>query len=147
MAKVIKKKVQLKKKTTRKRFVEPVFYFEHYPHYMGTMNSQAKIEIADLDELSDLYIAAKDRKNVEAQNAYDELYEERLLSENGYAWYEIIENWPALRRALETKGVYADEWEEGSHGLSMTSAKDAAKVCLEVEKEVQLRCMEQDWDF
>lgn len=105
---------------------EFVFHFEHYPHYMGTMNSETKVDITELDALSDRYIEDKDDPTLD--------HLEEVL--NGYAQYDIIENWPKIRHSLETKGVWADQWEEGSHALSMQSIGDAKSEVGKIEAKI-----------
>ena len=106
---------------------EYVYHFEHYPHYMGTKNNENKVDITVLDELSDRYIA--DKKD-------PELYEDATEALEGYAQYDIIEEWPKIRRTLETKGVWSGMWEEGSHALSMESIADARSEVGKIEAQI-----------
>ncbi len=107
-------------------------YYEHYPHMSGTKNNECKIDIEELDAVSDKYKTDK--------NAGHEALEELALP--GYASYELMMNWPTIRKQLENKGEWSGEWEEGSHGISMTSMKDARDMVGKIEAEVFERCGE-----
>ena len=111
---------------------EFVFHYEHYPHYMGTQNSESKVDITELDVLSDRYIADKTDDTITDDTIYDDLNE----ALNGYAQYDIIENWPTIRRSLERKGVWSSTWEEGSHALSMENVHDARSEVGKIEAEI-----------
>ncbi len=115
---------------------EFVFHYEHYPHYMGTQNSESKVDITELDALSDRYIADKNAGS-------DDIYDDVCEALNGYAQYELIENWPKIRRTLERKGVWSGRWEEGSHALSMTNVGDARSEVGKIEAEIAAD--EFDW--
>ena len=114
---------------------EYVFHYEHYPHYLGTMDNETKVDITELDELSDRYIAAGGRGK--AYEKDQELYEDLEATLNGYASYEILDKWPKIRRALETKGVWSDMWEEGSHALSMQNMRDARSEVGKIEARIK----------
>jgi hypothetical protein len=111
---------------------ENIFYYEHYPHYMGTANTEHKLDITKLDEVHDAY--KKDEND-----GYEALEE---LDLPGYAWGDIMREWPAIRKALEKKGEWSGEWEEGSHAISMTNIKDARDLVGKIEAEVFERCGE-----
>lgn len=112
---------------------EFVYHFEHYPHYMGTMNSETKVDITELDALYDRYIESDKQPRDETDPTF---WEDLVEALNGYAQYDIVENWPKIRRALETKGVWADTWEEGSHALSMQSLGDASAEVGKIEAKI-----------
>ena len=112
--------------------LENIFYYEHYPHYMGTMNTEHSVDIAKLDGVHDAF---KKDKN----EGYEALEEMDLP---GYAWGDIVREWPSIRKALENKGEWSGEWEEGSHGISMTNMKDARALVGKIEAAVFERCGE-----
>ena len=100
------------------------YYYEYYDHYMGSSRNEVEISIDELDELADR-IQADDRE------AYDE-----LDSFDGYAIGEVLRNWKEIRRKLETKGIWGDRWDEGSHAVSMDSMGDARSTVGQIEIEV-----------
>ena len=128
------------------------FYYEYYPHYMGTTTFEGDFDIEEMDQLHASYVASeKVRKpwsakvkqpalvleQDRAEDAFESKLENNLEGEDesgaSYAWRDILTNWPKIRRALERKGEWADDWEEGSHGISMTSARDARKLVGKLE--------------
>ena len=123
------------------RYSHTCYYFEHYPHYMGTINSHGKVRIDELDRLHDLLVAAKGGD--EEDDVMDDVYMGLRDLVDNYALLDLVREWPKVRKALETKGVYGAGWEEGSHAISMTSMKDASAVCGQVEKQIQA----DTWDF
>ena len=112
---------------------EKAYYFEHYPHYMGTKNSKFATNINSIDEIHDLYLTEKDL-GYQDKTWYD------LLDGLGhsYAFADIIREWPVIRKALETKGVWAGQWEEGSHAISMESMNDAGEEVRKIEAQVAI---------
>lgn len=112
---------------------ENLFYYEHYPHMSGTYNAELKLDIAEMDKVSDLYLKDK-------EEGFIHLEEEMDLP--GYAWGDILEGWPKIRKALEKVGEWSGEWEEGSHAISMTNMKDARALVGKIEAKVFERCGE-----
>ena len=100
------------------------YYYEYYDHYMGSMRNEFEVSIDELDEISDKIEAGDD-------DAYD------LLDDfDGYAIGDILRNWKEIRSKLETKGIWGDRWEEGSHAVSMDSMADARGTVGQIEIEV-----------
>ena len=112
---------------------EKLYYYEHYPHYMGTKNSKFAVNISDVDELHDLYLDQKKRELGDDEEPWYMI----VSSWDNYAFGEIIQEWPAVRKALETKGFWAGQWEEGSHAISMDSMRDAANEVGKIEAQIK----------
>jgi hypothetical protein len=112
---------------------ETAYYFEHYPHYMGTKNSKFATKINTIDEIHDVYLSEKDL-------GYSDKtwYESLDALGHSYAFADIIREWPAIRKELETKGVWAGQWEEGSHAISMESMNDAGEEVRKIEAQVAI---------
>jgi len=121
---------------------ETAYYFEHYPHYMGTKNSKFATDINSIDEIHDLYLAQK-KIGFEDDGWYDKVQD---IGDN-YAFGDVIQNWPSIRRQLETKGVWADQWEEGSHGISMDSMRDAAQEVAQIEAKIKADEFDDEDEF
>ena len=119
-------------------------YFEHYPHYMGTMNSKFEFDIEEVDEIHDLMTGQENRELADdEQDWYDKMDE---VLEHNYAFGEILREWPEIRKALENKGEWADTWEKGSHGISMTCMRDAATQVGLIEARVSQDEFEDEAD-
>lgn len=106
-------------------------YYEYYPHYMGTLTTNFKVNIELMDELYDAY-----KKDTDDDN--DVVYDKLKSLGNHYAFMDVLRVWPKIRKKLETKGEWADLWEEGSHGISMTNMKDAKHAVALVEAQMTM---------
>lgn len=114
-------------------------YYEHYPHMSGTKNNEIEFDIEKIDELFDL--KKKEAKVGWQDQTWYELMNEYIESV-GYAFGDILEDWPRIRRALENKGEWSGRWEEGSHAISMTSVRDSRGLVGKIEAEVFEECGE-----
>jgi len=123
---------------------ETAYYFEHYPHYMGTKNSKFATDINTIDEMHDLYLDQKKRQLGDDEESWYGRLEE---IGDSYAFGEVIQNWPQIRKQLETKGIWADQWEEGSHGISMDGMKDAAQQVAQIEAQIKADEFDDEDDF
>lgn len=104
------------------------YYYEYYDHYMGSMRREARIAISKLDAIAD-------KIEADADDAYD------MIDEfNTCAIGEVLRNWKQVRRKLETKGIWGDRWEEGSHAISMQSMADARSTVGQIEIQVFEEC-------
>lgn len=109
-------------------------YYEHYPHYMGTMTREFTFNIEEVDAIYDEMKADKNDTYEWAEKA-DELGD-------AYAFNDIVREWAKIRKVLEKKGEWGGEWEEGSHAISMNSMKEARATVGKIEVEVFERCGE-----
>ena len=109
-----------------------VYYYEHYPHYLGTKNSEATFTVGQMDHWHKIEEAGGD--------GWAEMDEEEM---KGYALGDILAEWPAIRKKLKKKGTWGGQWEEGSHAVSTKSFKKAKKAVGKIEAQVTLDC--GDW--
>ena len=112
-----------------------VTYFEHYPHYTGTMNVTIKFTDKEFDNLVDV---AKQSIKSDSEAIYDLV--EKIEKENGVSIYALVSAFTdkakrpkTITKALKKKGVWADEWEEGSHAFSTKGSKSARKAVGKIE--------------
>ena len=131
-------------------------YFEHYPHYMGTMDTKMSIDL-DSMILASVVLGTKD------EDDHENIYEDISDGHNGlgdgsaYALATAIrgDNWPItaagqkkhldrVLKALATKGYWADMWEEGSHALAMPGKEKQAIHALAL---IEAQIEEDAFDF
>ncbi len=103
---------------------KPLYYFEYYPHGAGTLVSKFKTTLNVVDDLALRY----------QREGGDAIYDSVMILGRAYAFFDVLHEWPKIRKELETKGSWADGWEEGSHGLSTTHALDAKDAVIKLEK-------------
>lgn len=112
-----------------------ITYLEHYPHYMGTMNSTATIAEEDLVLLATLVADdSEEAKEVlhEMNGEFDAdgegilnvkqgnpcAFEILLKGDYGQTPQRAANHWKQVWKALRTKGYWVGQWEEGSYGLA-----------------------------
>ena len=134
-----------------------VTYFEHYPHYMGTLNAEIKFTNKEWEKLITLSKAAiKEDKDLkggegEAYEAFD-TFKDEMEKKSGDTVYALdvalLDYYNSPRRpstianAINKKGVWSSMWEEGSHAFG-TTAKKAHKAVGEIEAKVAM----DDFDY
>jgi len=52
--------------------------------------------------------------------------------------------WNKIWKALDTKGFYVEQWEEGTHGICLPSAK---QKCVNEIARIESQLQQQDWSF
>ena len=125
-----------------------ITYYEYYPHYMGTTSATIEFTKAQFDKIVSLAKAAiKEDKNGDADDNYEELEEfvetiAKKQKEKTFAFMEALLNcFDSPRRpstivnALKKKGVWADQWEEGSFAFSNKGKKAAKEAVRKIEAE------------
>ena len=126
-----------------------VTYFEHYPHYMGTMNVTIKFtnkQFNKVIELAKTVIKARNKPLGADDVAYDALsaYLGKICKEQDVEEYALIESLidstehsprrpSSIVNKLKKKGVWSGEWEEGSYAFSNKGAKAARKAVGKIE--------------
>ncbi len=126
-----------------------VTYFEHYPHYMGTKNATLTFTQKQFDNMLVLAKAAiKEDKNSDTDDAYIALEDyikpfEEKAGDTAYALTDALLNYfnsprrpAAINTALNKKGVWSGEWEEGSHAFSNKGAKTARAAVAKIEAQM-----------
>ena len=126
----------------------PITYFEHYPHYMGTMNATIKftdkqfskvIELAKAaikeskvvpDGESDAAIALEEFTNAIAEKQGMQIY---ALEEALVDYFDSPRRPASITNALKKKGVWSGEWEEGSFAFSNKGVRAAKKAVAKIE--------------
>jgi hypothetical protein len=129
-----------------------ITYLEHYPHYMGTMNTTAKITEENFALL--LTLVADQSKEAKELFEYEfEGFEEFLASprpkSGPYALEAAIEDHDTnapdaaakrvkqILRALSTKGYWAGYWEEGTHAFALPGfEKEAVSAIAKLEAQI-----------
>jgi len=109
----------------------PVYYFEYYPHYHGTLIRKFE---TSLNTIGDIYLKYQ-------REGGDAVMDDVSEIGDAYAFWDAFGQWPIVRKQLETKGHWADGWEEGSQGLSIKSMRDAR----EAVKVYEMNLEGQDW--
>ena len=127
-----------------------VTYYEHYPHYMGTLNAEVTFTNKEWKKLITLSKAAiKEDKALgggsgDAADAFEDFKDEmeKKCGSTLYALDNAILNcYDSPRRpstvanAIKKKGVWSAQWEEGSHAFA-TTAKKARKAVGKIEAKV-----------
>lgn len=128
--------------------MKQVIYFEHYPHYLGTMNATVRFTPKQFEDLIDLA-----KKALKGDDDAEELLEDRIdeiQSEQGATLYALsvaLTNYgdsprrpSTIMSALKKKGEWADDWEEGSHAFATTIRKARAAVA-----KVEAKHQDLDW--
>lgn len=113
-------------------------YFEHYPHYMGTKNSSIEITFAELKAANEYFGSDRDD---ETDFIEDLVNEKENDGETVYSFSELFgddwgHTWKDVLSALNKTGTWAGQWEEGSHGLSVNSLKEAKAAVAMIETEL-----------
>jgi len=133
-----------------------ITYFEYYPHYMGTMTATVQFTEKQFDKMLELAKGAiKEHKDGDGDDrpAYQKLDDfvtaiEKDKKVTVYALTEALLNYfgsprrpSSIKAAIKKKGVWAGEWEEGSHAFATTKkkAQDAVKA-IEIK-----HCMMDDF--
>ena len=125
-----------------------ITYYEYYPHYMGTKSAVLKFTEAQFDKIVKLAKATiKENKNGDADDSYEELENfvegiAKKQKETVYAFMEAVLNYfdsprrpSTIANALKKKGVWSDQWEEGSFAFSNKGAKVAKEAVRKIEAE------------
>lgn len=119
-----------------------ITYLEHYPHYMGTMNTTVKFT----DENFALLLALAGDNSEEAVELMDYEFEdlEEFFSRVGkdrrgpYALLAAIQDHDSPQKSaskkrikqilhdLSTRGYWVDCWEEGSHAFALKGYEEQA---------------------
>ena len=102
----------------------PLFYYEYYPHYHGTMFRKFQTTVEDIDKF---VLELKDDPDVEEE--IDERFGD------AYAFWEVLAEWPNIRPEIQKNGHWVDMWEEGTHTLSTKSFKHAIELLKQFERE------------
>jgi hypothetical protein len=103
----------------------PIYYFEYYPHHMGTLFRYFETSIEDVDSFT--------RDVSEDDDVWDDI-DERVG--DSYAIGDVIQSWAEVREKIQNDGQWVDMWEEGSHAISTKSLKHAMEILKKYEKEV-----------
>jgi len=129
--------------------MKAVYYYEYYPHYMGTRTASIRFTPKQFDTLIDLAKAAiKENKSLDgAEGDADEVLRdhieaiEKSSGEKVYALDDALLNFYDTPRrpsnitsALKRKSVWSGEWEEGSFAFASTKRK-AVKAVVAIEAE------------
>lgn len=111
-----------------------VYYYEYYPHYMGTMIATVKMTMKEFEQLCAL---GKKIVGLNEDEAYDEYLEfmNALEAKNNAEIYAMDEVFAVRGRSTRIlnkvqKGeVWSGEWEEGSFAFAskLRDAKDAIR--------------------
>jgi hypothetical protein len=136
-----------------------ITYFEHYPHYMGTINSTAKITDENFALLLTLVADEGEEARDLIENEFEENYLEFLLSrpQRGvYALAAALEDHDTsasgsctkrvkqILRAFATKGYWVGYWEEGTHAFALPGyEKEAINAIAKLEAKIA----EDTFDF
>ena len=122
-----------------------ITYYEYYPHYMGTMSATIKFTEAQFNKIVKLAKAAiKEDKNGDADDSREELEDfvegiAKKQKQTTYAFMEAVIDSPrrpsTIATTLKKKGVWSDQWEEGSHAFSNKGAKVAKEAVRKIEAE------------
>jgi hypothetical protein len=125
-----------------------VYYFEHYPHYLGTMNATVRLTPKQFEELVGLA-----KKSLKGDEDAEELLTERvdeIADEQNVTVYALVQALTdygdsprrpsTVMSALKKKGVWADLWEEGSHAFATTERR-----AKEAVGKVEAKNLEIDW--
>ena len=105
-----------------------VYYFEHYPHYTGTLNVDLEIPFGKLKELQSAI--ADDDYDVIAEDIFDP------EGKTVHALENIFDDNCSPLEDLRKTGTWAGQWEEGSFALSVISLKEARSACALVETQL-----------
>ena len=128
--------------------MKTITYYEYYPHYMGTMSATIKFTEAQFKKMIKLAKEAiKADKDGEDDTKYEELddFIEKIAGkqkEKQFALITALTNYfdsprrpSSITNALKKKGVWSDEWEEGSHAFSTKGKKVAKEAVRKIEAE------------
>ena len=116
-----------------------IYYFEHYPHYMGTTNAEIGMTDEQFDKLTELAAASRNNELDDNYERMEEYAESIVGGVTVYALVDAFYNFGDAKRPkqiakkLAKKGVCADMWEEGSYALSNKSMKAARKAVGKIE--------------
>jgi hypothetical protein len=102
-----------------------VYYYEYYPHYVGTRIATIKMSVKAFEELC---AAGKDIETEEFWNLVDTLDEQNKTT--SYAMSEAFMGRGRATRILnkvKKEGLWSGEWEEGSFAFA-TSLKEAKRA-------------------
>lgn len=110
-----------------------VYYYEYYPHFMGTMIATVKMTEAEFEKMC---VIGKELAK-HNDDAYDEYYDfvEVLEKRNKTRIFAMCEAFDARGRSARISKkigageVWSGEWEEGSFAFAPTlkAAKEAVK--------------------
>lgn len=128
-------------------------YIEHYPHYMGTRNTKAQIELQDFV----LLVLLGKEDEYEVDDGADEVLK-NVKGSGPYAFTALLTNdhiargnkakmAAHLRRILksfEKNGFYAAQWEEGSHAISLEGFE---KKAMSAVARIEAQLAEDEFDF
>lgn len=123
-----------------------VFYYEYYPHYMGTMDVTLKFTNKEFEELISKVKAMIKLHKTDSEAAYDMMDEimdyaesKRTTKDTVFALMDaLVDHFEKPRRpstvanAIKKKGVWSGEWEEGSFAFATTERK-ARKAVAKIE--------------
>ena len=125
-----------------------ITYYEYYPHYMGTMSATIKFTEAQFNEMINLAKnAIKANKADEDDTEYERLdnFIETIAKkqkEKVFAMTDALLNYfdsprrpSAIVNALKKKGVWSDQWEEGSFAFSNKGVNVAREAVRAIEAE------------
>ena len=110
-----------------------LYYLEHYPHYTGTMDTVIQIDAMFLALLLTL---VKEGEQELAQEVACDFTDNTEV----YAFHFVFDTGPRVRsikRALGTKGIWADFWDEGSHAIcEIKNRNTAIRALAQLEAKV-----------
>ena len=114
-----------------------LYYYEHYPHYLGTINS--KVELS-YDRMAEIAAKWADDEDI----GYDLLteYLDNNVKNTPYALNDVMSEWDNVVKDLSSNKLWGDLWEEGSHAISTESMEKSRSCVGKIELEVAEECGE-----